>query len=992
MSIEPLNSPLLDLVAKVPPAHDGVRAGSALEDLAAAAEKLEDGKDSATISALIADRTGAALLRGIFGNSPFLTRTVLREVAWLPALIAAVPEQTAADLLLALEHDLIEAGDMAQAMRALREARRRTALLVAVADLGGIWPLEQVTDTLSRFADRAVAGAVRFLLRRLVARGEFESDNPEEPDHDSGLAVIAMGKLGANELNYSSDIDVMVFFDSDKARYLGRKTAQEAYIRLVRDLVQLLQEPTADGFVLRTDLRLRPDPGATPVAISMTAAEHYYESMGQNWERAAMIKARAMAGDIEAGRAFLERLSPFIWRRNLDFASIEDVHSIKRQIHGHRGHSEIAVAGHNIKLGRGGIRDIEFFVQTQQLIAGGRDASIRGSTTCGAMQALAEAGWLDDQVVVELTRAYDFHRTLEHRLQMIADEQTQTMPKTADGVDHIARFMGYEDTSEFEDRLLHELGTVQRHYANLFEAAPGLGKEGNLVFTGSDEDPETLETLTAMGFVDAAQVSKTVRGWHHGRYRATRAQRSRERLTTLMPVLLAVIGENPDGDATLARFDRFLSGLPAGIQLFAMLTAAPQLLDLLIEILASAPRLANHLSRNPGVLDAVLSEDFFASLPPADELAASLGGGLHLASDIEDALDITRRWVKDRRFQLGVQCLQGGADVDTQGFEQSLVAETALAALLDKVTDDFAVRERHGVIAEAGMAVVGMGKLGSNEMTETSDLDLIFIYDFPDGADQSDGERPLSTSHYFTRLSQRLINAITAQTAEGALYEVDMRLRPSGNAGPVATRIAGFVSYQDTEAWTWEHMALTRARVIAGPAELRRRVEEAIAKVLTRPRDTAKIAADVADMRDRIAKEKGSDNPWELKMVRGGLLDIEFIAQYLQLVNGEKYPGAIDPNTCTALAQLAADGALSPELAEELITASAFYRGVMGILRVAVEGDFDPDKAPTGLQEALVHAAEGETPFEGLEQRLRETQARVQVLYDQVIGAAEKPT
>ena len=986
MPIDPVNSPLLDLIAKTPPAHDGARARSALEDLAAAAEQLENVEDSATIAALIADQTGGALLRGIFGNSPFLTRTVLREAAWLPGLIAAAPAQTAADLLSALKQDLIEADDMTQAMQALRKARRRTALLVAVADLGGIWTLAQVTGALSRFADAAVVGAVRFLLRRLVVRGEFESDNPAEPDHDSGLAVIAMGKLGANELNYSSDIDVIVFFDAEKARYLGRKTAQEAYIRLVRDLVQLLQEPTADGFVLRTDLRLRPDPGATPVAISMTAAEQYYESMGQNWERAAMIKARAMAGDIAAGEAFLERLAPFIWRRNLDFASIEDVHSIKRQIHGHRGHSEIAVAGHNIKLGRGGIRDIEFFVQTQQLIAGGRDPALRGSTTCGAMQALADAGWFEPGVVGELTQAYDFHRTLEHRLQMIADEQTQTMPKTADGVDHIARFMGYADTGEFETRLLTELGTVQRHYANLFEAAPGLGRHGNLVFTGSDDDPETLETLSAMGFTDTAQVSKTVRGWHHGRYRATRAQRSRERLTTLMPTLLAAIGDNADGDAALTRFDRFLAGLPTGIQLFSMLNAAPQLLDLLIEILTSAPRLANYLSRNPGVLDAVLSEDFFTVLPSPDELAASLSGGLQLATDLEDALDITRRWVKDRRFQLGVQCLRGSADIDTQGFEQSQVAGTALTGLLDKVTDDFAQRERHGRIAGAGMAIVGMGKLGSNEMTETSDLDLIFIYDFPEGAEQSDGERPLSPSHYFGRLSQRLITAITAPTAEGALYEVDMRLRPSGNAGPVATRIDGFISYQDSEAWTWEHMALTRARVIAGPQTLRRRIEDAITKVLTRPRDAAKTAADVAEMRERIAKEKGGDNPWELKMVRGGLLDIEFIAQYLQLVNGEKYPDAIDPNTCTALAQLTADGAVAPDLAEELIAASSFYRGVMGVLRVAVEGEFDPETAPPGLQEALVHAAEGETPFEGLEQRLRETQARVRTLYHQIVG------
>jgi glutamate-ammonia-ligase adenylyltransferase len=722
----------------------------------------------------------------------------------------------------------------------------------------------------------------------------------------------------------------------------------------------------------------------------MFAAEQYYESMGQNWERAAMIKARAMAGDIAAGERFLDHLSPFIWRRNLDFASIEDVHSIKQQIHGHRGHSQIAIAGHNIKLGRGGIRDIEFFVQTQQLIAGGRDPSIRHSTTYGGLQALADGDWLDHGVVTELRQAYEFHRTLEHRLQMVADEQTQTMPKTAEGVAHIACFMGYRETAEFESRLLYELKTVQGHYANLFETAPELSRDGNLVFTGTDDDPETLETLQNMGFADPAQVSRTVRGWHHGRYRATRTQRSREQLTKLMPTLLAIIAESPGADATLARFDRFLGGLPTGVQLFAMLTAVPQLLSLLVEILGSAPRLANYLSRQPGVLDAVLDEDFFATLPPNEELSASLYGGLRLAADLEEALNVTRRWVKDRRFQLGVQCLRGTADIDTQGLEQSQLAETALAGLLDKVSEDFAVRERHGRIPDAGMVIVGMGKLGSNEMSETSDLDLIFIYDFPEDTGQSDGARPLAASHYFTRLSQRLITAITAPTAEGALYEVDMRLRPSGKAGPLATRIDGFISYQQNEAWTWEHMALTRARTIAGPEALRERIEAAIRDVLTQPRDAGKTAVDVADMRERIAKEKGSDDPWELKMVRGGLLDIEFIAQYLQLIHGADHPDALNPNTCTALAHLAADGAIEAPLAEELIAASTLYRGVMGVLRVAVEGAFDPATAPPGLQAAMVHACDGEVSFDGIEDLLKDRQARISALYDRVVAEAAR--
>jgi len=984
-----LQSPLLDRVVSTPPAHDEARAARAFEDLQAAAVEADDSALVDLVAALAADGTGRPLIDGICGNSPFLTRVLVRDVGFLPMLFGQEPEATLAQLLdtLAAELDAAEAHD--PAMRALRVTRRRVALLVAIADVGGLWPLEPVTDALSRFADAAIGGAVRYLLRQAAAKGEFALPDPARPEVGSGLAVIGMGKLGAGELNYSSDVDLIVFFDRETAPYTGRKTAQEAFIRLVRELVRLLQEQTADGYVLRTDLRLRPDPGATPVAISMEAAEQYYESLGQNWERAAMIKARAVAGDLPAGEGFLSRLTPFIWRRYLDFASIEDVHSIKRQIHSHRGHAEIAIAGHNIKVGRGGIRDIEFFVQTQQLIAGGRDPALRQRTTCGAMRALADAGWLDDGVVVDLTRAYGYLRTLEHRLQMIADEQTQTMPKTADGIDHVARFMNYRDTAAFERELTAELQVVQKHYANLFEAAPALSEEsGNLVFTGADEDPETLETLSRLGFAEAQGVSTTVRAWHHGRYRCTRTQRSREILTKLMPSLLKAIAETPNPNATLGRFDRFLAGLPAGIQVFSMLSAQPHLLALLAEVMGSAPRLADYLGRNPGVLDAVLSEDFFDPLPPRDELRAGLEQGLRLASDYQDVLDEARRWVKDRRFQLGVQCLRGAGDADIQGHDQALVAETAIAALFPHVFEEFANRERHGHLPGSGMAMVGLGKLGSQEMTATSDLDLVLIYDFADDAAQSDGERPLMGSHYFTRLSQRLINAITAPTAEGKMYEVDMRLRPSGAAGPVATRLAGFVEYHDKESWTWEHMALTRARLIGGPPDLQARVRAAIDAVLRRPREAAATARDVADMRERIDREKGSRDPWELKLVRGGLLDVEFVCQYLQIVNGADRPEILHPHTCTALQALANADLLDAAAAATLTDAFRLYLGLSGLLRIAVEGVFDPASAPQGLRDALVRST-GADDFAALERRVLDSQGQVLALYrDLVEGAA----
>lgn len=702
-----------------------------------------------------------------------------------------------------------------------------------------------------------------------------------------------------------------------------------------------------------------------------------------------MIKARPLAGDLEVGRQFLEHLSPFVWRRNLDYAAIQDVHSIKRQIHGHRGHARIAIEGHNIKLGRGGIRDIEFFAQTQQLIAGGRDPGLRQSETCAALAALAEAGWIEPPVAEEMIEAYGFHRRLEHRLQMIGDEQTHSLPGDADGIDHVARFSGYADTAAFRDELMRRMGRVERHYAKLFEAEPALTEQGNLVFTGGDDDPDTLKTLSAMGFEDAAAVSATIRAWHHGRYRAVRTARSRELLTSLVPALLRAIAATPSPNATLIRFDRFVAGLPAGIQLFSMLTAQPQLLAMLAEMMGSAPRLADYLSRNAGVLDAVLSEDFFDPMPPRDELLPGLVQALRLCHDYQDVLDTVRRWVKERKFQVGVQSLSPGVDADGIGQGLACVAECAIAALYPHVIDDFVTREEHGVIEGGAMAIVAMGKLGSREMTETSDLDLIFIYDVPESDDEqprSNGRRPLQAAQYFARLSQRLINAITALTGEGRLYEVDMRLRPSGNAGPVATRLAGFVAYHNDQSWTWEHMALTRARVIAGPEDLVQATQAAIDTVIRRPRDAAAAAKDVRDMRARIAREKGGGSPWDLKLAPGGLLDIEFIAQYLQLVHGHAHPQALDPETCVALRGLAAAGVLAEARASDLIEASRFQRGLMSVLRVAVGDEFDRQHMPDGLRSVLTRAS-AEVSFDRLEQRLADCQASVRAAFEEIVGA-----
>ncbi len=941
--------------------------------------------------ALAEDRPAGALLKGLFGSSPFLGAALIEELPFVTGLFREGPDAAIGRTLADLGAN--GAGREAAAlMSELRLARRRVALAVAVADTAGAWDLDRVTGALSDFAERTVRLAASHLLAAAHERGELVLPHPEEPERESGFILIAMGKLGAGELNYSSDIDLIALYDRERVRYAGRRSMEDCFVRMTHGLVRLLQDRTAEGYVFRVDLRLRPDPGSTPPALSLRAAETYYESMGQNWERAAMIKARPLAGDIEAGAGFLAHLRPYVWRRHLDFAAIRDIHSIKRQIHAHRGHKAIAVGGHNIKLGRGGIREIEFFAQTQQLIWGGRMPELRIADTCGALAALARAGRIGEDAARTLIAAYRFLRAVEHRLQMVDDRQTQTLPRQGPGLEAFARFMGFDDAKSFGAELVAQLRAVERIYAELFEEQPDLSGPGNLVFTGTEADPETVKTLERMGFSDGAGVSAAIRAWHHGRYRATRSTRARELLTELMPRLLQTLARTGHPDTAFARFDAFLANLPAGVALFSMIGANPGLLDLLAEILGGAPRLAEQLSRKPQLLDAVLTPGFGEAPPRAPELAAELTTALGHAADYQEVLDLSRRWVADRSFRTGVAILRHLIDVDAGGHGLSDIADVALNAIQPHVARAFA--ELHGTLPGPGLAVVALGKLGGREMTVTSDLDLIFLYEGAESGLSSSGPKPLAAAHYQARLSQRLINAYTAQTEEGRLYEVDMRLRPSGNAGPIAVSLEGFLRYQESEAWTWEHMALTRARVIVAEPGFRARIVRAIRRVLTRPREPAKLAADVAAMRQRMETQNRAGSIWDVKQVPGGLIDVEFVAQYLMLLHAARHPDVLHANTAKALRALARHGLLALDEARILVEAGRFWRGLQGYLRLTTGGDFDEAEATEPLRLALARVGET-TDFSELTERMSATAERVRGIYERIVRAAapsEEPT
>ena len=933
--------------------------------------------------ALAADPAARSVLAAVFGNSPFLTQCAIRDMAFACDLLTDGVQPAWDRTMAALDRRAPRGAGTEEIMSALRIAKRRTSLATAVADLGGAWQVETVCARLSDFAQRALALAADHLLARAAAAGDLALPHPDEPSRGSGWIVLGMGKLGGRELNYSSDIDLIVLYDGARIEYTGRASLQQCMIRLTQALVNVMAERTSDGYVFRTDLRLRPDPGSTPVAVATRAAEIYYESAGQNWERAAMIKARPVAGDIDAGEAFLDSLRPFIWRKSLDFFAIQDIHSIKRQINAQRGGSTTATAGHDIKLGRGGIREIEFFAQTQQLIWGGRDPSLRVRQTCDALRALVRARLLGSVVSSRLIRAYRFHRRLENRLQMIDDQQTHSLPNDAAGLHRIALMMGYRNLPRFETALLSELRAVESQYAVLFEKTPDLSGPGNLVFTGADDDPETLKTLAGLGFREPGRVAERIRVWHHGRYGSTRSARARELLTELIPAVLEAMSGTNDPDAALLKFDDFLRSLPAGVHILSLFANNPALLELLAKIMGSAPRLADWLSRHPIMLEGVLQPRSLEVGADGDRLTADLEQALGEARDYEDVLDICRYWNNDRVFEIGVHMLDGRIDGAEAGGPLADIATACVRALLPATARELA--RNHGAVPDSAFAVVGFGKLGGREFTTESDLDLLFLYRSADEHAESDGPRPLSSQAYHARLCQRFIGAMTAPTGGGKLYDVDMRLRPAGASGPIATSLAAFTRYQNAEAWTWEHLALTRARVIAAPAPLAAGIERTIASVLTRERDPDGLVCAVADMRERMEREHAVDDFWSIKRFRGGMIDIEFIAQYLQLRHASRHPEVLSTNTTEALERLAAAGCLDASAAGELVEAMTLWRRLQGIVRLAFGANV-AGRRETPARREFVARALGAADYAALEAASLDLAARAYAHFEDIVA------
>ena len=890
------------------------------------------------------------LLVGMAGSSPYLAELLTREAGWL--LPALDDPEGALDQVLAE----VPEGPPDRLGAALRQAKRRVALLSAVMDLSGAWPLETVTGSLTRLADLAVDRAIRALVADAVGRGRLPGLTPQDVGTAGGMVALAMGKMGAGELNYSSDIDLVCLFDETRVSREDFPAVRTGFVKVARAITAMLQDRT-DGYVFRVDLRLRPDAAVTPVCMAMAGAEAYYESLGRTWERAAYIKARPCGGDIAAGDRFLDTLRPFVWRKHLDFAAIQDAHDMRLRIRDHKGlGGPFSLEGHDLKLGRGGIREIEFFVQTRQLIAGGRDPSLRVRGTLDGLGRLRQAGWVPDATAATLTDHYRRLREVEHRVQMIADQQTHALPASPEGWDRLAALMG-ENLAQLRRDLTDRVHEVHELTEGFF--APG-------------QAPRPSED----GF--GAEITGR---WLS--YPALRSPRAVEIFNRLRPEILRRLREAARPEEALSSFDQFLAGLPAGVQLFSLFEANPDLLRLMVEIASTSPALSRYLSRNAGVLDAVIGGGFFAPWPGREGLRPLLSAALAEARDHEAKLDRARRWLKEWWFRVGVHHLQGLLGAEDAGRQYADLAEVVLGELFPLVASEFG--RKHGTGPGWGAVVLGMGSLGAGRLTAFSDLDLIVIYD-AGGVEASDGARPLAPRTYFARLTQALVTAVSAPMAEGRLYEVDMRLRPSGRQGPVATSWPAFQSYQREEAWTWEHLALTRAGVVAGAgegaADLALKVEAFRGELLAGRRGDPKVLPDVAEMRARLALAKAGEGTWDVKSGAGRLRDIELAAQGLALLAGSPERGTADQ-----LAAGQAMGRLGESATATLTDAADLYARVQAASRLLTEGALDPDKVGEGGRRFLLRET-GEETIESLVARLAETAERAAAVIDDVLGGA----
>ena len=877
-------------------------------------------------------------------NSPFLAGLIDRNPDLMPMVDAGNFD---AALASALARSADNVGTT------LRKQRQGVALVTAIADLSGAWDLTRITHILSDFADHALDAAIAAAIEERV---------PGAPNQ--GFAVIALGKHGGRELNYSSDIDPIFLFDPKTLPHRERDDVAEAAVRYGRRIIELLSAMDGDGYVFRVDMRLRPSPEVSPIVLPVEAAIGYYESSALAWEQAAFIRARVSSGDRFLGEYFLSAIQSFIWRKSLDFGQLKNITAMTAQIRDHYAKGQKMGLGFDLKRGHGGIRECEFFAQAHQLIHGGRDPGLRMADTREALAALAAAGPITTQEAETLTSAYNNLRTVEHRLQMHSDRQTHEIPANRDTADAVARLHGLADA----DALIAAVQPITAQVAAIYDRmVDANGSEGPRM---ADEGLPLEEQLTDLGYADPASVMQRLKRWRSGKIRAIRSASARDAFEAVLPAIMAAMAQAPDRDRAIARLDNMIEAMPSAINVFRLLEARPGLLQLVANILSYAPTLADDLGRQSRYLDALI--DTSAMHLPGDVAALQAAMQRRIGdADYQSTLDIVRDYVGEKRFALGVQLIEGRSDALDIAQSYAHLAQAALQTLTAATVAEF--EKVHGKVAGGELIILALGRLGGEALTHASDLDLILLFT-GDYMAESDGPRPLGATQYFNRLAQRVIAAMSVPTASGALYEVDTRLRPSGADGLLCASVKSFDQYQRQNAWTWEHMALTRARVLFGSADARAQVAATIHDVLHAPRVPEKLRDDIASMRKDMAAHKPPKGELDVKLLPGGLVDMEFIIHALQL---ETHVG-LTPQLGPAIDALVAQGHLPPDFAKAF---ALMARLLVMVRLIAPDCDTPPPAAQMLIAQSL-----GCADWESLNAQIRDYRGVVMDQYQSLFG------
>ncbi len=879
-------------------------------------------------------------------NSPFLARLIDQQPAIVDGILTGD-----FDAALATAFTISEEDTAAK----LRKIRNGVALITAIADLSGAWDLTRVTATLSDFADLALDTAIAAAIEE-----RFPGTEP------TGFAVIALGKHGGRELNYSSDIDPIFLFDPATLPHRDGEDVAKSAVRIGQRVIELLSARDENGYVFRVDMRLRPSPEVSPIALPINAAISYYESSALAWEQAAFIRSRVAAGDMALGQYFLDAVQPFIWRRSMDFGQLHNIQTMSAQIRDHYSKGQLLAPGFDLKRGRGGIRECEFFAQAHQLIHGGRNTGLRMADTRNALAALANSEAISYQDAAHICDAYAIFRTIEHRLQMIDDRQTHSLPDTAEALDRVAALHGVTDGGALIEILKPHVENVRRIYDELAGGDETVTRLAN-------EGLPLEEQLNALGYADIGDVSQRLKRWRSGKLRAIRSPSAIDAFEAILPQILQALAMAPDPARALARFDNLLDALPSAINFFRLLEARPALLQLVADILSYAPALADAMGRRIEYLDGLIGGQSVEEAMSASDIQAQIKQGM-TGLDYERILDHVRAFVGEMRFRLGVQLIEGQRDPLTVAHQYAQLAEAALRVLAQATIDEF--ENAHGKVPGGELVILALGRLGGEALTHASDLDLVLLFT-GDFQTESDGRRPLAATQYFNRLAQRVIAALTVSTATGALYEIDTRLRPSGGKGLLCASIASFAKYQSDSAWTWEHMALTRARMVFGTPAASADISKILDEVLRAPRQLSALHADISQMRSDIETHKPPKGPLDVKAMRGGLIDIEFIVHALQLGSGT----ALFPQLPAAIDALVAQKLLPTEFAE----AHDFLTRLLIIIRLVAPDTQMPD-APV---QALIAQNMDIADWQVVENRMKIAQGIVQSQWAQLFDSAQ---